>query len=274
MTVLNPALLALGWWLQLGQLQIPPPVGFVNDFARVIRADAAARMSSVIATVRARSRGEIVVVTLPDLRGRDVADVAREIGRQWRVGATGEAGDRARNAGVIILLSPRETNQGGRGAVRVEVGNGAEGFITDAIAGAIQDEAIDFLRSGDYSRGLELITTRVAERYAREFGFALGGGAPAPTQSRRGARGLGISPELIFGIIFVLFFLARVGGRRRRGGAGNWLLWAVASELSRGGRRGGWSGGGLSGGGGGGFSGFGGFGGGGGFSGGGAGRSF
>ena len=50
------------------------------------------------------ARGEIVVVTLPDLGGRPPEDVARQIGRQWRVGASGTGpGDRARNAGVIIL---------------------------------------------------------------------------------------------------------------------------------------------------------------------------
>ena len=49
---------------------------------------------------------EIVVVTLPDLAGRAAMQVARDIGRQWGVGATGQAGDRARNAGVILLLKP------------------------------------------------------------------------------------------------------------------------------------------------------------------------
>lgn len=271
---MHHALLALGWLLHVGQLQLPQPVGFVNDFARVVAPDAAARMTRVIQDVRAKSRGEIVVVTLPDLRGRDAADVAREIARQWRVGATGGAGDRGRNAGVIILLVPRATSSDGRGHSRIEVGSGAEGFLTDATVGAIQDEALTMMQAGDYSTALELETVRVAQRFAREFGFTLesGGSAPAPpaSQPRRGRSSGRIPPFLWILLIIVILRIMR-GRRRRRGCGGTYIPIPIGMFTSRGG---GWSSGGFRGGGGGGFGGFGGFGGGGGFSGGGAGRSF
>src|SRR6185295_2196236 len=99
-------------------------------------------LNGIIADVKAKSGGEIVVVTWPDLKGRDASEVARTIGREWKVGAKGGPGDRARNAGTIILVVPRHTSSDGHGHVRIEVGSGAEGFITDATAGAIQDEAI------------------------------------------------------------------------------------------------------------------------------------
>ena len=92
--------------LGLLQLQIPQPTGFVNDFARVLRPDDVALMTSLIEDVRRQSGGEIAVVTLPDLQGRPAMEVARDIGRQWGVGAQGGAGDRARNAGVVLLLKP------------------------------------------------------------------------------------------------------------------------------------------------------------------------
>src|SRR5262245_2232313 len=101
-------LLILALAAQLGQIQVPTPVGFVNDFANVISPQTSARLDRIVQNVREKSGGEIVVVTLPDLNGRDPADVAREIGRQWRVGAAGGPGERARNAGVIILLVPKE----------------------------------------------------------------------------------------------------------------------------------------------------------------------
>ncbi|MDP3775190.1 MAG: TPM domain-containing protein, partial [Gemmatimonadales bacterium] len=88
------------------ELQIPAPIGFVNDFARVIERPAAAAMERTVAEVREKSGGEIVVVTMRDLGGRPASDVARDIGRQWRVGARGGAGDRGRNAGVVLLLKP------------------------------------------------------------------------------------------------------------------------------------------------------------------------
>ena len=72
-------------------LQIPAPRGYVNDFANVISADNAARMERIIDDVRAKSGGEIVVVTLPDLGGRPIEEVALRIGREWQVGPTGLA---------------------------------------------------------------------------------------------------------------------------------------------------------------------------------------
>ena len=66
-------------------LQIPAPRGYVNDFANVISADNAARMERIIDDVRAKSGGEIVVVTLPDLGGRPIEEVALRIGREWQV---------------------------------------------------------------------------------------------------------------------------------------------------------------------------------------------
>src|SRR5205823_2565694 len=78
------------------QLSIPAPQGYVNDFAGVVPAASVQRIQRIIDDVRAKSGGEIVVVTLRDLAGRDKADVALQIGRQWGVGKKGNPGDVAR----------------------------------------------------------------------------------------------------------------------------------------------------------------------------------
>src|SRR5579864_4267843 len=99
---LAPLVVGLTALFQVGQIQLPAPVGYVNDFAHVIQPPAAARIDQVAQDVKAKSGGEIVVVTMADLAGRDPADVAREIGRQWKVGPAGKPGDPKRNTGVII----------------------------------------------------------------------------------------------------------------------------------------------------------------------------
>ncbi|MBA3891766.1 MAG: TPM domain-containing protein, partial [Gemmatimonadaceae bacterium] len=200
-------------------IQIPQPTGYVNDFANVLSPSAEASMMRIIDDVRRKSGGEIVVVTLPDLQGRDVADVAREIGRQWRVGRNAEVGDRARNAGAVILIAPRETNSSGRGAARIETGLGTEGFITDATSGAILDEAVPFFQRQDYGAGVELITLRVAERFGGEFGFAIDTSFVAPTYQRGPAPARPrIPPQLIVIAIFLIFSMFGRGGRRGRRG--------------------------------------------------------
>src|SRR5256885_4318345 len=95
--------------VQLGSDSLPSPSGYVNDFAGVLDPAAVSRMDAVIAEVRAKSRGEIAVVTLADLGDRAASDVALQIGRQWGVGAKGAAGDPAKNLGVVVLLVPLKT---------------------------------------------------------------------------------------------------------------------------------------------------------------------
>jgi len=254
-------------------LQIPPPRGLVNDFANVIPAASAARIERIAQDVRDKSKGEMAIVTLSDLGGRDPMDVALQIGREWKVGNLAPIGDASRNAGVVILVVPKESAQDGRGRCRILTGQGTEGFITDATTGEICREATPLFAQRDYGAGIQLVALRVAQRYAQEFGFTLDTAFDAPAYappSRRPApveRGGGINPIVLLIILFIV--LSLLGGGRRRGcmpifipfGGGGW----------GGGGGGGWGGGGFGGGGGGGF---GGFGGGGGFSGGGGGSDW
>jgi len=146
----------LSFFLQA--FQIPAPQGYVNDFAHIIPAANASMMSRIIDDVRAKSGGEIVVVTLPDLGGRPVEEVSLRIGREWKVGSNAKPGDAARNTGVIILVVPKETSSDGQGHVRTEVGFGAEGFLTDAMTGQLRDAAIPYFRNRDYGTGIEVMT--------------------------------------------------------------------------------------------------------------------
>ena len=281
------AVQAIGVVLTLQAIQPPAPTGFVNDFAGVLSSESEAAMTRIIEDVRAKSGGEIAVVTVPDIGQRDPADWGLAIGRQWGVGGRGNPGDRARNTGVVVLLVPKESNSSGRGACRIEVAGGAEGFLTDAMSGSICREATPLFAQGDYSGGMELVTRRVAERFANEFAFALDTTLAPPLrqlplpQERPVGRAVGFSPGTIFFLfILALLIMRSFGGRRRRGrrdgcGGGGCLPIFIPMGGSGwgGGSRGrGWGGGGGGFGGGGG--GFGGFGGGGGFSGGGGGSSW
>ncbi len=272
---LRPAAIAVLALLQGGPV-IPAPRGLVNDFAGVIPGDAAARIERIAQDVRDKTRGEMAIVTLADLGGRDKSEVALRIGREWKVGNLADIGDKSRNAGVVILVVPKETASDKAGRCRIETGQGAEGYITDATAGEICREATPLFKQQNYGAAIELITLRVAQRYAQEFnvtldtGYAAPVGPVAPVGPRtRATRGFGISPFALLVILFVVLNL--FGGRGRRSGCFPWWL-PFLSGFGGGGRGGGWGGGGFGGGGGGG--GFGGFGGGGGFSGGGGGSDW
>jgi uncharacterized protein len=248
-------------------LGIPQPVGYVNDFAGVIDPESKAAIERVVDEVRARSGGEIVVVTLPSLEGRSRDEVALEIGRQWRVGRKGAPGDARRNTGVVVLVAVQDRTY------KIETGTGTMTFITAAEAGRIgRDYMLPEFRQERYGRGLLLAVTALAQQYAQSFGFQLTGDVPALPERDRQPQGKASGSGFIFMVVFFLIVMAISsrggrggggGGRRRRGWGGPVIL---PFPIGGGG---GWSGGfGWGGGGGGGF---GGFGGGGGFSGGGAG---
>jgi uncharacterized protein len=257
-------MLQLTTLLLVAQAQVPQPRGYVNDFAGALDTAAVVRMEAVIAEVREKTQGEIVVVTLADIGDRAPADVALQIGRDWKVGPGAPPGDRARNLGVIILLVPRKNHRPGTGHFYIATGKGAEGFLTDAATGRIADAVLPDMAREDYSTALERAVGLVAAAFAGEFGVTLSGGGQLPAEEP--APHLPIPVGWIIAAVILLIVLSRgrilllpfmLGGGSRSGGWGSW--------------GGGGGGGGFGGGGGGGF---GGFGGGGGFSGGGAGRSF
>ncbi|HYW50973.1 MAG TPA: TPM domain-containing protein, partial [Gemmatimonadaceae bacterium] len=181
-------------------------------------------------------------------------------------------GERSRNAGVVILLVPKETSKSGRGSCRIEVGQGSEGFITDGMSGEICREATPYFREQDYATGMTLVTTRVAQRFAQEFGFTLDSTLVRrrPVSAQREVQ---LNPLVVFLIVMIVMYLisrAGRGGRGGRGGGGGGFVPVILPGFGGGG----WGSGGGFGGGGGGGGGFGGFGGGGGFSGGGGGSDW
>jgi uncharacterized protein len=248
----------------VGSLVPARPTGYVTDVAGIVDEVAEARITDLAERLRATTGAEMAVVTLPTIGERDEADVAREIGRAWGVGAAAEIGDPRRNAGVVLLVVPRQGGRPGTGRVRIEVGQGLEGIVTDAVAGRIRDLMGDRLAGEDYSGAIQGGVEALAGIIARGFGVSdttLTNARPAAEP--RGTRGspVGALPILLF--ILFLVLSGAMGGRRRRRRNAFWV-----GPWIGGGFGGGWGGGGFGGGG------FGGFGGGGGFSGGGAGGRF
>jgi uncharacterized protein len=283
----HSGLQAIGALLTLQAIQVPPPPrGFsptaaevVVDAGNVLSADVEATINRIALGLKQRTGGELAVVTLPDIGQRDAADIAREIGRQWGVGAQADPGDRVRNAGIVILVVPKETSSDGRGRCRIEVGRGAEGFITDSDAGAMCRSVTPIFQRQDYGEATLALAAAVASEFAREFnismdslvgpGFARDVQAePSPVRVRTPG---GIPPQTLFLLVLIaIIFISSMtrGRRRRRSGCGGCLPIFLPFPTGGGYRGRGWGGGGFGGGG------FGGFGGGGGFSGGGGGSSW
>jgi uncharacterized protein len=240
------------------------PVGLVNDFASVIEAESEAQLEDLIQRLRRATGAEIAVVTLPSIGEHDPAEVALTIGRRWKVGARAEIGDPRRNAGLVVLLVPRRAGDPNSGHIRIEVGQGLEGIVTDAAAGQVRDLMRPQLVQGRYGPALLLGVRALTSRIARGYGVsdsALTAYQPPPVADRETGPTVSLLLILLF-VFFVLLVSGAMGGRSRRRRRA--VYWGGPWIGGGWGRSGGFGGGG----------GFGGFGGGGGFSGGGAGGRF
>jgi uncharacterized protein len=137
-------------------------------------------MERIAHEVRAKSKGEIVVVTLQSLKGRPIEEWGPRIGNAWGVGFAGAPDDPRTNTGVVILVAPRERQS------RVELAHGANAFISDERAGRIMDEQMmPALKKGDFGTGLLRGVNAFALEFARRFGFALQGAATECAPARR-----------------------------------------------------------------------------------------
>jgi uncharacterized protein len=230
----------------LAATNFPALTGRVVDDAHILSPVATADLERKLAGLEQKSRIQLVVATVPSLDGQEIETYANALFRAWKLG---EAKD---NNGVLLLIAPRERR------MRIEVGYGLEGTLTDAVSSIIISNAIaPRFKAGDYSggvtRGVDDIITALTTDSAEW--------KPKPTDMRAEHEASlldTLAPFLIF--LFIMFVLSRVA---RRGG-GNVIFLPMGMG---GGFRGG--GGGFGGGGfGGGFSGGGGSSGGGGASGG------
>ncbi|HEY5290584.1 MAG TPA: TPM domain-containing protein [Caulobacteraceae bacterium] len=240
----------------LAATHYPALSGRVVDDAHVLTPEVQADLTTKLAALEQSTSRQLVVVTLPTLGGADIADYGVGLLRAWGVGQKGT------NNGAIFIVVPSEHK------VRIEVGFGLEGILTDALSGVILREAvIPKFRSGDVSGGIVAGTDALIQQLSADPSTAEAKAAQAEQAQQ--------APERHFnpiGAIVPLIFLFFLVSSIFRGGFGGGMGMLLPLMFLGGGMRGGWGGGGggFGGGGfgGGGFSGGGGGGGGGGASGG------
>jgi uncharacterized protein len=244
----SPAFLTPAW-----ADAFPTLTGRVVDDAHLLQPAQIAALDAKLAALEAQSQRQVVVVTLPSLGGDDIDDYGYKLGRAWGIG------DKQRNDGLLLIVAPNEHK------VRIEVGYGLEGIVTDAISFMIiRHDLTPRFKAGDYAGGINAAVDALITQLRLPDDQAKAVAAKAKVQMAHEREPHFDAGTVVFLVIFVLFFalpamrmLAGGGGGRRYGG-GVWIM-------PMGGFGGGWGGGG------GGGSDWGGAGGGGGFSGGGGG---
>jgi uncharacterized protein len=223
-----------------------PPVA-VNDFGNFLEPFQKEALENKLRNYNDSTSSAIVIITVTDLQGYDIAEMALKYLREWGIGT------KDKNNGVVILVSKEERK------ARIETGYGMEGVLPDITSKHIIDEVmIPNFKANDYYRGFDQSIDAIILAARGEYKSDV---------KRSSAKG-GIPFKAIFFIIVIIvLIISKIGGggggnyMSRRGSSGvGGLGWFLLGNMLGGGGRssGGWGGGGFGGGGGGGFGGFGG----------------
>ncbi len=279
--VLALLLVLFAWIGPASALEVPAYRGYVNDYAGMLSAQATGQLQQALAGFDQSDSTQVAILTIPSLEGEDLEGFSIKVVEKWGVGQKGK------DNGVLLLVAKQERK------VRIEVGRGLEGVLTDLISGRIIAQVISpAFKTGQIDEGFLAGTSAIIQATRGEF----------KAEARDSRRRQEPSPLFKFAVLAIIatVFIARISRPMGAvsgsaifplaalfgltsgwswmlllllvpvGGLLGWLLWPMLAAMASGAgdhHGGGFGGGGFGGGGGGG--GFGGFGGG-GFGGGGA----
>jgi uncharacterized protein len=215
--------------------EVPALTGPVVDDAGLLSSRFKAQLSHALYQIKEKTKAEIAILTVESLEDESLEGFSIKVTDKWQLG------DKETDQGLLLLVAVNERK------IRIEVGQGLEGILPDALSARIITKMKPYFKRKDYQSGIVLAVSEIATLVGAPLKDA------PPVKNRRSGKK---RSSLLFFVILILSFL--FGGRGRGGGLLGMLLLGSAmgggrSSYSSGG--GGFSSGGGSFGGGGGFSG-------------------
>jgi uncharacterized protein len=204
----------------------PPLSGRVVDAANVIPADLEAQLTQKLAALETQSGRQVVVATLPSLEGYEISDYGYRLGRSWGIGS------KEKNDGALLIVAPSERK------VRIEVGYGLEGIVTDGLSSLIiQNQIVPRFKAGDLPGGIAAGTDALITQLTLPEGEARIAAANAQSPPVNETLD-SLFPLIFFGFMFFVFFIVPMmrAARRRSGyqpsGVGQVVLWSVVDAMA------------------------------------------
>jgi uncharacterized protein len=125
-------------------LSFPALTGRVVDEAALLDAATRTALTGSLADLEQKTTDQLVVVTLKSLQGTSIEDYGYQLGRRWQIG------QKDKNNGVLLIVAPNERK------VRIEMGYGLEGALTDAVSKLIIENSIlPRFKVADYAGGIK-----------------------------------------------------------------------------------------------------------------------
>ena len=138
--------MALALWISpaAAEPNFPELTGRVVDDADLLTYPEQVAITANLKALEDKSSDQVVIVTLPSLQGYTIEDFGYQLGRHWGIGT-----EKLDN-GVILIVALNERK------VRIEVGRGLEGILTDALSKIIIENSIlPRFREGEFANGIK-----------------------------------------------------------------------------------------------------------------------
>lgn len=181
--------------------EVPYLSGRVVDEAGLLPADRAAAIEAQLGAFERETGTQVAVLTVASLEGEVIEDYSHRVAETWALGRAGE------DDGVLLLVARDDRR------LRIEVGYGLEGRLTDAQSGRIiRDVITPRFREGDFPGGIGAGVDAIVGTLGGDAeAIAAVSRAPAP------ASGGGCAPPILFLFVVVWILLSLMRGRRRGG---------------------------------------------------------
>jgi len=179
-------------------LEVPRLQGYVNDYAGMISPPAKSKIEETLRAFERSDSTQIVILTIPSLEGENIEEFGIKAGDTWKIGQKGK------DNGILFIVSKQERK------IRIEVGYGLEGKLTDLTAGRIIDLVIKpRFKQEDFDGGFIAGVSSLIDASRGEF-------RAEQRPVRRGQKG--ISPFLSIFLFFAIFTLVMGSASRVLGG--------------------------------------------------------
>lgn len=125
-------------------VDVPFLTGRVTDNAQILSDETRKAVTANLKAHEEKTTNQIAVLTVPTLDGVSIEEYAVTVFNTWKLGQKGK------DNGILLIVAPKDRK------LRIEVGYGLEGTMTDGIAGSIIRNAITpFFKNNDYDRGID-----------------------------------------------------------------------------------------------------------------------
>jgi uncharacterized protein len=210
-SILVVVLLVLAGAVNATALEVPRLKGHVNDYAAMLGTASIRQLEAVLTEVEQKESTQIVVLTVLSLQGDSLEDFSMRVAEVWKVG------QQKLDNGAILLIAKNDRK------IRIEVGYGLEGRLTDLLTGRIIRNVIaPHFKSGQFDQGITAGVAAMIDAVRGEYSVT-----DAPRQPQQAQKGVPIIA------LFALFFLINALGRASRwiGATAGAVLFPIAGAL-------------------------------------------